>query len=67
LFGKTILGIFEGDAVAQLLIPQLIEWWKAGLFPFDKLVERFPLSEIDVVEGRAASGEVIKPVLIPGG
>ncbi|MBO0852571.1 MAG: NAD(P)-dependent alcohol dehydrogenase, partial [Nocardia sp.] len=40
LFGKTILGIFEGDAVAQLLIPQLIEWWKAGLFPFDKLVER---------------------------
>lgn len=65
LFGKTIKGIFEGDAVGQEFIPRVIRWWQAGLFPFDRLVERYPLSEIDTAESQALAGAVIKPVLIP--
>lgn len=66
LFGKTVTGIFEGDAVGQVFIPRMIEWWRAGVFPFHRLIERFPLSEINAAESKGASGEVIKPVLIPG-
>jgi hypothetical protein len=42
LLGKTVMGIFEGNAVPQQFIPQLIELWQAGRFPFDRLIETFP-------------------------
>ncbi|HEY0180637.1 MAG TPA: NAD(P)-dependent alcohol dehydrogenase, partial [Dokdonella sp.] len=34
LFGRTVRGIIEGDSVADVFIPQLIELWKQGRFPF---------------------------------
>jgi aryl-alcohol dehydrogenase len=66
LFGKTVVGIYEGSSVPQLFIPQMIEFWRAGKFPFERLIERFPLSEIDEAERRALAGEVVKPVFLPG-
>jgi aryl-alcohol dehydrogenase len=65
LFGKTILGIYEGNSVPQLFIPKLIDFWRDGRFPFDRLLERIPLTNIDEAERRALAGELIKPVLIP--
>lgn len=64
--GKNVMGILEGDAVPQLFLPQLIELWRQGRFPFDRLVTTYPLSEIDRAERDAASGVTIKPVLLPG-
>ncbi|MBN9739138.1 MULTISPECIES: NAD(P)-dependent alcohol dehydrogenase [unclassified Pseudonocardia] len=64
--GKNIMGILEGDAVPQLFLPRLIELWRQGRFPFDRLVTTYPLAEIDRAEHDAASGATIKPVLIPG-
>lgn len=63
--GKTIMAIFEGDVIPQETIPQLIEWWRDGKFPFDRLIETFPLSEINAAEEASLSGRVVKPVLIP--
>ncbi|MEU9168691.1 NAD(P)-dependent alcohol dehydrogenase [Streptomyces sp. NPDC048420] len=65
VFGRRLTGVLEGDAVPGVFIPQMIEWWQSGLFPFDKLVERFPLHEINTAVDAAASGRVVKPVLIP--
>ncbi len=64
--GRTITGILEGDADPRTFIPTLIELWRSGRFPFDRLVETFPLSEINTAEQRALAGEIIKPVLLPG-
>ncbi|EHI14851.1 NAD(P)-dependent alcohol dehydrogenase [Mycolicibacterium thermoresistibile] len=64
--GRTITGILEGDAEPRTFIPRLIELWRAGRFPFDRMIETFPLSEINTAEQRALAGEIIKPVLIPG-
>ncbi|MGP3968121.1 NAD(P)-dependent alcohol dehydrogenase [Streptomyces sp. 6N223] len=64
---RTLRGIVEGDAVPQRFIPQLIELWQQGRFPFDRLIRTFPLSAINEAERAAASGEVVKPVLLPGG
>jgi aryl-alcohol dehydrogenase len=63
--GRSVIGILEGDAVPQLLIPRLIELWKQGRFPFDRLITTYPLSQINEAEAAAASGTAVKPVLIP--
>ena len=63
--GKTVSGVIEGDAVPQLFIPLLTRLWRAGRFPFDRLVQTFPLSAINEAEQAAARGEVVKPVLLP--
>ncbi|NLA34952.1 MAG: NAD(P)-dependent alcohol dehydrogenase, partial [Actinobacteria bacterium] len=60
-----IMAIFEGDVVPHEIIPKLIGWWRNGEFPFDRLIETFPLSEINEAEEASLSGRVIKPVLIP--
>lgn len=63
--GRNVMGILEGDAVPQLFIPRLIDLWKQGRFPFDKLITCYPLSQISQAEADAASGAAVKPVLIP--
>lgn len=65
VFGRTVTGVVEGAAIPAVFIPQMIEWWRAGLFPFDRLIERFPLSDINAAAQAADSGRVVKPVLIP--
>lgn len=65
LVGKTAIGILEGNADPQSFIPRMIELWQAGRFPFDRLIEEFPLSAINEAEQASLSGRVVKPVLRP--
>jgi aryl-alcohol dehydrogenase len=65
LVGKTAIGILEGSADPQTFIPEMIRWWQDGRFPFDRLIERYPMSEINEAERSSLSGGTIKPVLIP--
>jgi aryl-alcohol dehydrogenase len=65
--GRKIMHIFEGSAVPQIFIPQLLALWQQGRFPFDRLVRTYPLNAINDAERDSASGLVVKPVLIPGG
>lgn len=60
----TITGIIEGNSVPQLFIPQLLSWYKQGRFPFDKLLQFYPLHEINQAVADARSGRVVKPVLL---
>lgn len=63
LFGRTVRGIIEGDSVPTVFIPQLIELWRAGRFPFDKLIEFFTLDNINEALEASESGRVFKPVI----
>lgn len=65
LVGKHVSGILEGGADPHELIPVLIGLWKEGRFPFDRLIETFPLSAINEAEASSLAGGVIKPVLLP--
>jgi aryl-alcohol dehydrogenase len=67
LVGKTVMGILEGGAEPRQLIPRLLDLWREGRFPFDRLIETFPLDQINEAEQASLSGRVIKPVLIPPG
>jgi aryl-alcohol dehydrogenase len=44
-------------------IPELVDLYKAGKFPLDKLVTTFPFAKINDAIDAQHRGEVLKPVL----
>lgn len=60
---KTITGIVEGDSVPRIFIPMLIDLYKAGRFPFDKMITFYDFDDINVAGADSHSGKAIKPVL----
>jgi aryl-alcohol dehydrogenase len=53
----------EGDANADVLIPQLIAMQAQGLFPFEKLMKVYPFEAINQAMADAKSGHTVKPIL----
>jgi aryl-alcohol dehydrogenase len=47
------------------LIPQIIELYLQGRFPIDRLIEYYPLEEINKATTDSEEGKVIKAVLRP--
>jgi len=63
LFGRTVRGIVQGDSVPDEFIPELIELYLGGRFPFDRLVRFYPFAEINQAAQDSAEGSTIKAVL----
>ena len=61
--GQTLQGIIQGDAVSSLLIPELIDFYRSGRFPFDSLITFYDFADINEAFDDAAAGRVIKAVL----
>ncbi|WP_285019889.1 NAD(P)-dependent alcohol dehydrogenase [Novosphingobium sp. fls2-241-R2A-195] len=64
-YGHRIHGIVEGDSDLQTFIPQLVELYREGRFPFDKLIRTYSLAQINEAVAAQLSGECIKAVLVP--
>jgi aryl-alcohol dehydrogenase len=64
VLGITVVGIIEGDSQPDEFIPELIELYRAGQFPIDKLVTTFPFTKINDAVAAQHRGEVLKPVLV---
>jgi aryl-alcohol dehydrogenase len=65
LNGRTIKGIVEGDCVSDIFIPQLIELFKQGRFPFDRLLKFYSLDQINEAVEDTEKGRALKAVLKP--
>ena len=63
LNGRVVRGVIQGDAVPQLLISKLIEFFRAGRFPFDRLVKQYEFEDIERAFEDSKQGRTIKPVL----
>ncbi|MGE5548556.1 MAG: NAD(P)-dependent alcohol dehydrogenase [Solirubrobacterales bacterium] len=61
--GRKIRGIVEGDSNPEVFIPQLIELYKQGRFPFDKLVSFYPFDRINDAIHDTETGKAIKPII----
>jgi aryl-alcohol dehydrogenase len=61
--GKQLVGVIEGDSVPQIMIPKLVDYYKKGQFPFDKLVEFYDFEDIDQAFEDSKTGKTIKPIL----
>jgi aryl-alcohol dehydrogenase len=62
--GKTIRGVVEGDAVPQDFLPRLLALHRERRLPLEKLIRKYPFDEINQAFADAASGAVVKPVLV---
>jgi len=62
--GKSIRGVIEGDAVPSEFIPRLIQFYRAGLLPLEKMITRYPFEQIDAAFADVESGKTLKPVLV---
>ena len=64
LSSREIKGITEGRSIPSLFIPKLIQFYRAGMFPFDKLIEFYAFEDINKASADSVSGKTIKPVLL---
>ena len=60
--GLSVRGILQGDSVPEVFIPKLVDLYMAGRLPFDKMVTKYPLEQINQAIADQAAGRVVKPV-----
>jgi aryl-alcohol dehydrogenase len=60
---RRLQGIVGGDAAPQFFIPLLIEYYRQGRLPFDRLIRFYRFDEIATAFQDMQRGETIKPVL----
>lgn len=61
---RTLSGLVEGGSNPQTFIPQLVQYYKEGRLPVDKLVKYYKFDEIEQAFADSKSGVTIKPVLL---
>lgn len=61
--GKTVMGVIEGDSIPQVFIPQLVNYYKRGLFPFDKLTKVYEFEQLNEAFEDSKKGTAIKPIV----
>lgn len=62
--GQTVRGIIEGDSNPREFIPELIEAYEAGRFPFDRLIRTYPFADINQAVADHERGDGVKAVLV---
>ncbi|PPA04502.1 NAD(P)-dependent alcohol dehydrogenase [Pseudomonas sp. MWU12-2312b] len=63
--GFTYRGIIEGDSEPDVFLPQLMELYLAGRFPFDRMIKTYPLAHINEAIADQHRGLCTKVVLLP--
>jgi aryl-alcohol dehydrogenase len=66
MLGQTVRGIIEGDSDPDVFLPRLVELWRAGRLPLEKLVQVFPFAEINEAIAAQHRGDCVKVVLEVG-
>ena len=64
--GIRVQFIMAGSAIHRVFIPKMIEWYKQGRFPIDKLITKFDFADINAAVAAAHEGRAIKPVVMMG-
>jgi len=62
--GRQLRGILGGDAAPALFLPKLIDYWRQGRFPLDRLIRTYAFDQIGQAFADLQQGRVIKPVLL---
>jgi aryl-alcohol dehydrogenase len=61
--GRTIRGIVEGDSLPDAFIPSLIELYRDGRFPFDRLLTFYSFDDINAAIADSEDGKTVKAVV----
>ncbi|KAJ5779621.1 Polyketide synthase enoylreductase [Penicillium paradoxum] len=60
---KRVVGVIEGCANPAVIVPQLIDLYKQGKFPVDKLAKIYAPDALEQALADLHSGSVIKPII----
>jgi aryl-alcohol dehydrogenase len=60
---RTLVGRVEGLSIPQVFIPKLLNYYRQGKFPFDRLIEFYDFKDINQAFKDTADGKVIKAIL----
>lgn len=61
---RSLAGTVEGAANPQVFIPRLVQFYREGRFPVDKLASYYPFDQIHQAFADSAGGKAIKPILL---
>lgn len=61
---KSLIGVVEGYSIPQIFIPKLINYYKQGKFPFDRLITTYKFEDINQAFEDVHSGKTTKAVLV---
>ncbi len=64
--GKTLMGVIEGAAQPKVFIPQMIEYYRQGRFPVDKIMSFYSFKDINQAYEDSNNGKCIKAVVRMG-
>jgi aryl-alcohol dehydrogenase len=65
--GRRVVGVVEGGIDPRRFIPRLIDHYRAGDLPLEKLVRTYPFADIEQAFADSSDGSVVKPVLLMPG
>ncbi|HCD6287565.1 TPA: NAD(P)-dependent alcohol dehydrogenase, partial [Pseudomonas aeruginosa] len=63
LRGRRILGSVMGDTDPHIFIPKLVEFYRQGQLPLEKISQVYPLSSINEAIADGISGKVVKAIV----
>ena len=63
-FGHTVKGIIEGDSDPDVFLPELMNHFRRGELPFDRLIKTYPFAQINDAIAAQHRGECVKIVLL---
>lgn len=61
--GKQWIGAIEGGAHPPDYVPKMIQWYREGRFPIDRLMKLMPADEFEQALHEMHEGTTIKPIL----
>ena len=61
--GVVLRGAIEGQAYPPEYVPKMIQWYREGKFPIDKLMKFMPADDFEKGLEEMHSGATIKPIL----
>lgn len=60
---RTLQSVCEGEAVPKIFIPELVQYFKNGELPLEKITKKYHFNNIDEAFKDSLSGKVIKAVI----
>jgi len=63
-FGQTVKGIIEGDSDPDTFLPELMDLYRKGQLPFDRMIRTYPFSQINEAIAAQHHGDCVKVVLL---
>ncbi|KAL4998425.1 chaperonin 10-like protein [Aspergillus recurvatus] len=61
--GRAVVGCIEGDCVPGEAVPKMVQWYREGRFPIDKLITYFEARDFKQALAGLDDGSVVKAVL----